>query len=112
MALRGKRHNRAVLGTLGCVQLPSWFAIFVLVSWLPHHNISEAGIGMIFASWFGVGIVTDLIMIARARSGLGRGIRHWLNETGVGRGPFDSRSPIANNRLSSIGGESPMVTDH
>jgi ABC-type transport system involved in cytochrome c biogenesis permease component len=100
MALRGKRHNREVLATLGCVLLPSWFAIFVLLSWLPHHNISEAEGAMIFASWFGVGIITDLIMIARARSGLGRGIRHWLNEAGARRGvSLNSQTPIANSRL-------------
>jgi hypothetical protein len=76
MALRANRHHRAVLGTLGRVLLPSWAGIFLMVFFMSQMRAGSAfEAGMIFASWFALGIVVDVVMVSMARRELRQGFR-------------------------------------
>ena len=89
MALRARRHHRAVLGTLGRVMLVPWAGVFMLVflEMVRTFHPSEGGLAVTFALWFMAGIVTDLVVSAKARAGLERGLRYWVAgaETGYRR---------------------------
>jgi hypothetical protein len=80
MAIRARGHQRAVLGTLGRVMLVPWAAIFLWVFLMMTRAFSPGAseVALIFALWFMLGIATDLVSVARARAGLGRGLRYWL----------------------------------
>jgi len=80
MALRARRHHRAVLGTLGRVMLVPWVGIFLWVFLMVTDAFrpSEDELGVVFAVWFMAGILTDLVVNAKARAGLGRGLRYWV----------------------------------
>lgn len=80
MALRSRRHHRAVLGTLGRVLAPPWAALFLMIFFM-QTNRGGGGPGKaaaIFACWFSVGIVTDLVITIRARQALRKGIKTYL----------------------------------
>jgi ABC-type transport system involved in cytochrome c biogenesis permease component len=98
MALRARRHHRAVLGTLGRVMLVPWAGIFMLVflEMIRTFHPSEGGLAATFALWFMGGIVTDLVFSAQARAGLERGLRFWVAgaET-ADRRPFHAHEPSA-----------------
>ena len=80
MALRAHKHHRAVLGTLGRVMLVPWAGVFLVVFLTLTRSFggSESGLAMVFALWFMAGIVTDLVVSAKARAGLERGLRFWV----------------------------------
>ncbi len=80
VALRGRKHQRAVLGTLGRVMLVPWACIFVWVFLTTTRaiNPTEGELGVIFAVWFAVGVVNDLIIGGHARARLGDGLRYWV----------------------------------
>jgi ABC-type transport system involved in cytochrome c biogenesis permease component len=80
MALRARKHHRAVLGTLGRVMLVPWVGIFLLVfmTMTRSFGLSESELAVVFALWFMAGIVTDLVFSAQARAGLERGLRYWV----------------------------------
>jgi hypothetical protein len=78
-ALCARKHHRAVLGTLGRVLGPPWAVLFLIVFFM--HTVRTGGPGTaaaIFAFWFLVGILTDVIVISQARIGLSRGFKHWI----------------------------------
>jgi hypothetical protein len=79
MALRARKHHRAVLGTLGRVMLVPWVGIFLWVFLMVTDAFrpSEGELGVVFVVWFMAGILTDLVVSAKARAGLGRGLRYW-----------------------------------
>ena len=84
MALRARKHQRAVLGTLGRVMAAPWAGIFlwVFLSTTGAFSPSSDGeVAMIFVLWFMAGIVNDLVFVAKARAGLGQGLRHLVTET-------------------------------
>lgn len=74
-ALSAKNHSRAVLSTLGQVMLPPWLAILGL-SVLD--SCGPAGSIICFGLWIAVGLLTDLVVSARANRALRRGLRHCL----------------------------------
>ena len=80
-ALRAKRHSRAVLGTLGPVMGVSWAAAFLLVFLMMSGPGSPETAVAIFALWFGIGLVTDVVVLGRATVALQRGLRVCLTET-------------------------------
>lgn len=94
VALRTRRQQRAVLGTLGRVMLAPWTGILLLVflGMTRTLNPSEGGLATIFAFWFITGIVNDLVVSAQARAALGRGLRYWVAEgkTAGAREPFQT----------------------
>jgi len=50
----------------------------------------------VFAVWFMAGILTDLVVNAKARAGLGRGLRHWVAGAEAGnRRYFEAPEPLA-----------------
>lgn len=83
MALRARKHQRAVLGTLGRVMVMPWAGMFLWVflsttgAFSPS---SDSEVALVFALWFGAGIVNDLVFVAKARASLGQGLRHWVTE--------------------------------
>jgi hypothetical protein len=79
-ALRARRHQWAVLGTLGRIMLVPWAGIFLWIFLGETGALSpgESEMALMFAFWFVAGIVTDLIFCAQARVGLGRGLRYWM----------------------------------
>ena len=88
MALRNRKHQRAVLGALARVMLPPWAGIFlwVFLSMTRAISPSEDELGLLFALWFMLGILADVVVSAKARAGLGRGMRHWLAEWSAAEG--------------------------
>jgi hypothetical protein len=82
MALRAKRHNRAILATIGRVMFIPWVAVFLLIF------LAEAGrfirgpgsAAITFAVWFGIGIITDLVMVGLASDNLRLGFRYCMDE--------------------------------
>jgi hypothetical protein len=96
MALRARKHHRAVLGTLGRVMLVPWAGVFLLVflGVTGAFNPSEGELATVFGLWFMVGMVTDLGFSAQARAGLGRGLRYWVAGAETGdRGRYQSSEP-------------------
>jgi hypothetical protein len=96
MALRTRKHHRAVLGTLGRVMLVPWVGIFLLVFLAITRSFgpSESALVTTFALWFIAGFVTSLVVGAKARAGLGRGLRYWVaGADAVERRPFRSQQP-------------------
>ncbi len=83
MALRARKHQRAVLGTLARVMLAPWAAAFLWVFLNVSRAVSpsEGELGLIFGLWFLAGIINDLVFAAKARAGLGQGLRYWVTET-------------------------------
>jgi len=99
MALRARRHHRAVLGTLGRVMLVPWAGVFMLVFLVMTRTFqpSEIKLSVTFGLWFMAGILTDLVSNARARAGLKRGLRFWVagsetaeQQTSHAHGPWAS----------------------
>jgi hypothetical protein len=82
MAVRARKHHRAVLGTLGRMMLVPWAGIFLWVFLMMTRasGTSESELAMIFALWFTAGIINDLVVEVWARAGLGRGLRYWVAE--------------------------------
>jgi hypothetical protein len=80
MALRARKHHRAVVGTLGRVMAVSWAGVFLLVFVMVTRAFSpsETELASVFAVWFVAGFLTDLIFSAQARAGLERGLRYWV----------------------------------
>jgi ABC-type transport system involved in multi-copper enzyme maturation permease subunit len=74
-AIHTKSHNRAILGTLMRVMLPSWAAIILLVFVMQSTVRSAQGAGIMFAFWIGFGIVIDLILDSSATLELRKGLR-------------------------------------
>ena len=78
-ALRAQRQHRAVLGTLGRVMAPSWAAIFLMIFYMQLVRIGGAGTAaVIFACWFGIGIINDVAAINQARIALASGFKRWI----------------------------------
>ena len=91
-ALRAKRHGRAILATLGRVMGVPWGTVFLLVFMMMGGPGSAETAAGIFAVWFLIGIVTDLVVLGRASEAAQQGVRVCLTEaTGVSRP--DSRLP-------------------
>ena len=81
MALRARKHHRAVLGTIACLLLPSWVAAFLLVFFMRlAQGLSEGEVATLFAAWFGLGLLVDGIMASMAYFGLRRGLRTLVSE--------------------------------
>ena len=78
-SLKYPRHHRAVLATLGRVLLPPWGAVFALVFVLQSVSMSPEGFATVFASWFVLGLVTDILVSQRARATVNLGLRNLLN---------------------------------
>ena len=97
MALRARKHQRAVLGTLARVMLVPWAGLFLWVFLMVTNafNPSEDEFAIILVLWFGGGIVTDLVVSAKARVGLRRGLRYWAAGAGTGdRRHFQAPEPF------------------
>jgi hypothetical protein len=79
-ALRARRHHRAVLAVLARVMLAPWATVFLIIFLMSNHKggISTASVSLIFAFWFAVGIITDLLAHTRAQLGLRQGLRPLL----------------------------------
>jgi ABC-type transport system involved in multi-copper enzyme maturation permease subunit len=79
-ALRAKRHSRAILATLGRVMGVPWAAVFLLVFLMMGFRGSPDTAAVVFALWFVIGILTDVVIIVRAGETLRRGLRYCLTE--------------------------------
>jgi ABC-type transport system involved in multi-copper enzyme maturation permease subunit len=79
-ALRARRHSRAVLGTLGPVMGVPWAAVFLLVFLMMSGPVAAETPLVIFALWFGIGMITDVVVLGRASVALQRGLRVCLTE--------------------------------
>lgn len=80
VALRAKHHTRAVVGTAWIVMFVPWAAIFLLI-FLAQAGRFMNGPGsaaVVFAVWFAIGIVTDLVLIGMAHENLSRGFRRCM----------------------------------
>ena len=66
MGLRATRHHRAAGATLGLVLLPPWVGVFLMVFLFQSHNVSASGAASIFAVWFLISIVVDVVVGATA----------------------------------------------
>jgi ABC-type transport system involved in multi-copper enzyme maturation permease subunit len=81
MALRSKRHPRAVLGTLLRVMGVPWAAVFLLVFLMMNsRGISQTAVGFIFAFWFAIGLVSSLAAAGSASANLRVGLRRLVSE--------------------------------
>ncbi len=82
VALRAKRHQRAVLGTCLRVMTVSWAAIFLFIFLMINFKggVSEETIFGIFALWFILGLVTSLLVGAQASVSLPYGLRRFISE--------------------------------
>jgi len=78
MALRYRRHNRAALATFARVMGIPWSAVFLIVFIGKGGALNGTEPGAVFAVWFTVGIVTDVLVGAGARAMLSRGLRECL----------------------------------
>ncbi|MGH7973774.1 MAG: hypothetical protein ACREIC_34085 [Limisphaerales bacterium] len=92
-ALKYPRHNRAVLATLGRVLLPPWAAVFALVFVLQSVSMSPEGFATLFAFWFVLGIMTDVLVSQRARATVNLGLRNLLNPE-PGKLPTLTEAPV------------------
>jgi len=80
VALRAKRHTRAVIGAIWLVMFIPWAAVFLLIF------VAQAGrfingpgtAAVVFAVWFSIGIAADLVLIAIASENLSRGLRRCM----------------------------------
>jgi hypothetical protein len=75
MALRIPRQNRAILASFARVLCIPWAAIFLLVFLGIGGGLNGMRPGVVFAIWFGIGVVTDLAAGSAARALLARGMR-------------------------------------
>ncbi len=91
-ALRARKQQRAVLGSLGRVMLVPWAGIllWVFATVTGAFNPSEGAFAVVLTLWFAAGILNDLVVSAQARARLGQGLRYWLSRTQAagGREPF------------------------
>jgi hypothetical protein len=81
-ALRTKKHNRAILATLGRVMLPPWLILtlpFLLES--SGVTLNNRFMKGFFVFWFILGAIIDLAAGWRARAKLRRGLRHAVTES-------------------------------
>ncbi len=91
MALRVRRHHRAILATLGRVQAAPWAAIFLLIFIISAGGVSQEAAMVIFGGWFGLGILADLMLLAMAHGALSQGVRGFMMETRPG--PAETWTP-------------------
>jgi hypothetical protein len=82
MALRAKRHQRAVLATCLRVLAVPWSALFLMIFLMVNFKggISEAALSVIFAVWFFVGLFTSIVVDALASVSLPYGLRMFVSE--------------------------------
>jgi hypothetical protein len=62
-ALRGKKHSRAMLGTIGKLMLVPWAAVLFLIFTANGLRISQNAVPIIFGAWFGLGVVVDVVLL-------------------------------------------------
>jgi ABC-type transport system involved in cytochrome c biogenesis permease component len=67
--LSARNHPRAALRTVGQVMLIPWVMMFLLI-FMERHVNGAGEAALIFALWFGAGIVVDVVVIARAKGRL------------------------------------------
>jgi len=81
--LTAKKYARSVLATWGQVMLPSWLAyfLFIFIGIATHGGLSEGSVEFLILLWFGVGVVVDVLSIARARENLARFLRSTVAES-------------------------------
>ena len=82
-ALRCKRHHRAVLTTLGRVMGIPWAIIFLFVFLAMSGALNGTKPGPVFAVWFALSIVNNLLVRAGARASLAQGLRQYLLENNM-----------------------------
>lgn len=75
MALQGRRHHRAVLGTLGRVMLAPWAAIFLFFVMLPIARFDDETAKAMVAYWFLGSFGLDAILTYLNRQELKGGFR-------------------------------------
>jgi ABC-type transport system involved in multi-copper enzyme maturation permease subunit len=81
MALRARRHSRAILATLGRVMMVPWAGLFLLVFFMSQgRGISQNQLTLVFASWFALGFINAIAVAARAKVVLAGGFRRLLFE--------------------------------
>jgi hypothetical protein len=78
MALRYHRHSRAALATFARVMGLPWATVFLIFFMAKGGALNGTDPGAVFALWFGVGIIADLLIGAGARATLTRGVRQCL----------------------------------
>jgi ABC-type transport system involved in cytochrome c biogenesis permease component len=81
--LTAKKYPRSVLAAWGQVILPPWLAFFLFIFIGPIF-LSDSGPGtaeFFILLWFGVGVVVDILSIARARENLARFLRSTVAES-------------------------------
>jgi len=89
MSLRSVRHRTAALGTIVRVMAVNWIAaLFLTFLVISSRGLSEGTVATIFAAWFVLGIVNDVIVIGRARAELVGGLRGCLAENRPSEGKF------------------------
>jgi len=74
-AIHSKNHNRAILSTLMRVMLPPWGAIILMVFAMQAMVRSANSAAVVFAFWFGLGIVNDFLFDGSANLELRKGLR-------------------------------------
>jgi len=81
--LTAKKYPRSVLATWGQVMLPPWLAyfLFIFIGIANHGGLSEGSVEFLILLWFGVGVVVDVLSIARARENLVRFLRSTVAES-------------------------------
>ncbi len=104
MALRARRHNRAILATLGRVMAVPWTAVFLVVFIISAGGVSEQAAMAIFAVWFGVGMLTDLIVLALAHEDMSQGVRAFVLEKRPWRPETWTRSSLATVVVETLDG--------
>jgi hypothetical protein len=82
MALRAKRHQRAVLATCLRVLAVPWAAVFLLIFLMINFKggISETALAGIFGVWFMLGVLTSLMAGGLASVSLPYGLRMFVSE--------------------------------
>ena len=93
VALRAKRHTRAVIGAIWLVMFIPWAAVFLLIF------LAQAGrflngpgsAAVVFAVWFSIGIAADVVLIAIASENLSRGLRRCMESP---RSSFLAPAPL------------------
>jgi hypothetical protein len=96
LALRARRHQRAVLATCLRVLAVPWAAIFLLIFLMVNvkRGVSEAALSMIFAVWFMVGLITSLVAGSLASLSLPYGLRRFVSEGMANSRPSQRLQPF------------------
>jgi hypothetical protein len=82
MALRAKRHQRAVLATWLRVLTVPWVVIFLFIFLMINFKgvVSESTLSGIFALWFALGLFTSFLAGAHASASFPYGLRMFVSE--------------------------------